>query len=52
MVGAFFFMLVQLILLVDFAHSWNEGWLARLEDGQNCYKWGAFVLSSVDSALI
>jgi hypothetical protein len=45
LVGAFLFMLVQLILLVDFAHSWNERWLQRLEDGQNCYKWVLLAVS-------
>ena len=34
-------MIVQLILLVDFAHSWNESWVTKLEDGHTCYKWGA-----------
>lgn len=34
------FIIVQLILLVDFAHGWNEKWVAKLEDGETCYKWG------------
>ncbi|KAG7266107.1 hypothetical protein CRUP_007803, partial [Coryphaenoides rupestris] len=33
MVGSFFFIVIQLILLVDFAHSWNQSWLQRAEDG-------------------
>jgi len=45
LVGAFFFMIVQLILLVDFAHSWNESWVAKLEDGHSCYKWGLLISS-------
>ena len=33
-------MLVQLVLLVDFAHSWNESWVAKMEEGSKCYFYG------------
>ncbi|KAM8767361.1 serine incorporator 2 [Acanthopagrus schlegelii] len=43
-VGSFIFILIQLILLVDFAHSWNQSWLERAEEGnQKC--WYAALLS-------
>ncbi|XP_003220654.2 serine incorporator 3 [Anolis carolinensis] len=42
--GAFFFILIQLILLVDFAHSWNESWVERMEEG-NPRCWYAALLS-------
>ncbi|XP_074530062.1 serine incorporator 1 [Halichoeres trimaculatus] len=29
--GAFCFVLIQLVLLVDFAHSWNESWVDNME---------------------
>ncbi|KAG7256313.1 hypothetical protein CRUP_000377, partial [Coryphaenoides rupestris] len=44
MVGSFFFIVIQLILLVDFAHSWNQSWLQRAEDG-NTKCWFAGLLS-------
>ncbi|XP_077458722.1 serine incorporator 1 isoform X2 [Stigmatopora argus] len=41
--GAFFFILIQLVLLVDFAHSWNESWLDKMENS-NSRVWYAALL--------
>lgn len=40
MIGAFLFILIQLVLLVDMAHSWNESWVNRMEEG-NSRRWYA-----------
>ena len=39
LIGGFLFILVQLILLVDFAHTWNKSWVQRMEEdeGTRCY---------------
>lgn len=42
--GAFIFILIQLVLLVDFAHSWNESWLDKMEAG-NSRRWYAAFLA-------
>uniref|UniRef100_A0A8B9P5M9 Serine incorporator 3 n=2 Tax=Apteryx TaxID=8821 RepID=A0A8B9P5M9_APTOW len=42
--GALCFILIQLVLLVDFAHSWNESWVERMEEG-NSKCWYAALLS-------
>jgi len=35
LIGAFLFILVQLVLLVDFAHAWNETWVGNMEESDS-----------------
>lgn len=35
MIGAFCFIILQVVLLVDFAHRWNEWWLEKKEETEN-----------------
>ena len=43
LIGAFMFILVQLILLVDFAHSWNSSWVDKMEESGSKI-WAALLL--------
>lgn len=46
MIGGFLFILVQLVLLIDFAHCWNEAWTTSYEESENrCYYIGLLFFS-------
>ena len=50
-VGSFIFIVIQLILLIDFAHSWNKTWVGNAEEGNSkCWFAGRItVLSPEDT---
>ncbi|XP_049890591.1 serine incorporator 2 [Epinephelus moara] len=51
-VGSFIFIIIQLILLVDFAHSWNQVWLEKAENGNpKCWFAGLLFFTIIFYAL-
>lgn len=47
-IGGCMYILVQLILLVDFAHSWNDWWISKYEeDDSRVYACGLVTLTSL-----
>lgn len=53
MAGAFCFILIQLVLLIDFAHSWNESWVEKMEEGNSrCWYAGKPNKKSIYSSFV
>ncbi|XP_075867368.1 serine incorporator 2 [Nelusetta ayraudi] len=46
-VGSFTFILIQLILLIDFAHSWNQSWVQKAEEGNSRCWFGALLVVTI-----
>jgi len=46
LVGSLLFILIQLVLLVDFAHSWNETWVKYYEESDSGKCWLGLLLTS------
>ncbi|RMZ94861.1 serine incorporator 1-like, partial [Brachionus plicatilis] len=46
-IGGFLFILIQLILIIDFAHSWNESWVEKFEDGDREYYYGLLIFTGI-----
>lgn len=36
LIGGFFFIIIQVILLIDFAHAWADSWIGKMEESR-CY---------------
>ncbi|RVE50549.1 hypothetical protein evm_004776 [Chilo suppressalis] len=45
MIGGFCFIVIQLILIIDFAHSWAENWVSKYEETQSRGWYAALLLS-------
>lgn len=47
MIGAFMFILLQLVMLIDFAYSWSERWVGNYEEsGNKCWFLGLMVCTA------
>jgi len=52
MIGGFFFILIQLVLIVDFALSWAENWIEKFEEtGNKAYYAGLIGFTVINYAL-
>lgn len=47
MIGGFLFIIIQLILIVDFAHSWAENWVERLEETESRWYYCGLIFFTV-----
>jgi hypothetical protein len=46
LIGSLFFIMVQLLLLVDFAHDWAEKWIQNYENNEEESGWWWILLGS------
>jgi len=44
-IGGFLFIIMQLILIIDFVHQWNESWVEKFENGDKEYYYGLLFFS-------
>lgn len=47
LVGGFCFILIQLILIIDFAHSWAEHWVERFEETESKWYYGGLFFFTI-----
>lgn len=52
LIAAWVFIVIQMILLIDFAHSWTESWVAKVEDGSKCHGVGMSSIHDVTAGVL
>ncbi|KAK7580261.1 hypothetical protein V9T40_000890 [Parthenolecanium corni] len=52
MIGAFAFIFVQLVLIIDFAHSWAEKWVSKYEQTESRKWYAALVIAMLVMYLV
>ncbi len=45
LVGVALFILLQMVLLIDLAHSWADAWVERMSSGSSCHSFGLMLAS-------
>lgn len=51
-IGGFLFIMIQLILIVDFAHSWAESWVEKLEETESRWYYCGLLFFTLLSYLV
>lgn len=46
-IGGFLFIIMQLVLIIDFVHGWNESWVEKYENGDKEYFYGLLFFTGV-----
>ena len=46
-IGGFLFIIMQLILIIDFVHNWNESWVEKFENGDKEYYYGLLFFTAI-----
>lgn len=45
--GGFLFIMIQILLVIDFAHSWSISWAEKVDSGNTCFWYTALAVSAI-----